>query len=128
MKKAPRLTTRAVVVLGSASFVLGVLLFAWGNSMDNQASAMEADFSTDYAIYRSLGMVSTQTLLFSSSRARPSMTVIRFESEVEDLRNGGGLLMELGGVATLFAFFCIPLGFVVHREQKNWASQHDTLS
>jgi len=124
MTKAPKLTTTAVAISGGISFVIGVLLFFWGNSMDLEADALEPDFAHDYAIYRSLELVSTQTLLFSSSGARPSMTVIRFESEVEDLRNGGGLLMELGGVAVLFACFCIFLGFVVHRENKKSASQH----
>lgn len=124
MTKAPKLTTTAVAISGGISFVIGVLLFLWGNSMDLEADAMEADFARDYAIYRSLELVSTQTLLFSSSGARPSMTVIRFESEVEDLRIGGELLMQLGGVAVLFACFCIFLGFVVHRENKKSASQH----
>lgn len=112
------MTITTVVILSACSLVLGVVLFLWGNSMDLAADDMEADYSRSYTIHLSVGGDGYGSLLFSDSGTRPSMTVIRYESELEDARIAAELLKQLGAIAVLLALFFIPVAFVVHREQK----------
>ncbi len=118
MKRVPKLTTTTAAILSACSLVLGVVLFLWGNSMNLAADDMETDFSRSYTFHRSVGGDGYGLHLYSDSGTRPSMTVIRYESELADARIGAELLMQLGGVAILFALFLIPVAFVVHREKK----------
>jgi len=116
--RRPKLRPIYAILIAGSSFAVAIVFFLWGVSKSNAADELEAEYATSYRYHRVSGSNDNFALLLSESGNRPTMTVIRYESELDDLRIGANLLKELSGAGLFLAFTFVGVTFLARWEQK----------